>query len=227
MAPEWSSMREHDSAHALPGPDEADDRLALGVLISGSGTNLQAIIDACSSGEIGCRVAVVISNKPDAFGLERARRAGIPAVHLDPADYRDRRAYNGAIADTLISHGVELVVMAGYMRLLGREVLEVYPNAVINLHPALLPTFPGASAVRDAFDYGVKVTGVTVHFADEEFDRGPIICQEPVTVAEGDTLETLEAKIHEVEHRLLVHAVSLISEGRVTVLGRKVHISEG
>jgi phosphoribosylglycinamide formyltransferase-1 len=207
--------------------DEADERLALGVLISGSGTNLQAIIDACASGELDCRVAVVISNKADAFGLERARRAGISAVHLDPASFKDRRTYNRAIADTLIEHGVGLVVMAGYMRLLGRDVLEVFPHAVINLHPALLPTFPGASAISDAFEYGVKITGVTVHFADEEFDRGPIICQEPVRIAEDDTLESLEAKIHAAEHRLLPHAIKLIAEGRVTVDGRKVHIREG
>ena len=210
----------------IAAPEEIDERLALGVLISGSGTNLQAVIDASESGELDCRVAVVISNHADAFGLERARRAGIPAVHLDPASYKDRRAYNGAIADTLIEHGVGLVVMAGYMRLLGREVLEVYPGAVINLHPALLPTFPGASAIRDAFEYGVKVTGVTVHFADEEFDRGPIICQEPVRVAEDDTLESLEAKMHAAEHRLLPYAIGLIADGRVTIEGRKVRISD-
>lgn len=208
------------------GPGETDERLALGVLISGSGTNLQAVIDACERGELACRVAVVISNHAEAFGLERARRAGIPAVYIDPAAHRDRRAFNGAIADTLIEHGVRLVVMAGYMRLLGREVLELYPGAVINLHPALLPTFPGASAIADAFEYGVKVTGVTVHFADEEFDRGPILCQEPVRVAEDDTLETLEARIHEAEHRLLPYAIGLIADGRVTIDGRKVRISD-
>jgi phosphoribosylglycinamide formyltransferase-1 len=221
--------------HGVPiGPDvdpagelaEVHEPLALGVLISGSGTNLQAIIDACADGSLDARVAVVISNKAGAFGLERARRADISAVHLDPAAFKDRRAYNGAIADTLAEHGVALVVMAGYMRLLGREVLQVYPHAVINLHPALLPTFPGASAISDAFEYGVKVTGVTVHFADEEFDRGPILCQEPVRIAENDTPETLEAKIHEVEHRILPYAIRLIAEGRVAIEGRKVHISE-
>jgi len=207
-------------------PEETDERLALGVLISGSGTNLQAVIDACERGDLDCRIAVVISNHADAFGLERARRAGIPAVYVDPASYKDRHAFNGAIADTLIEHGVGLVVMAGYMRLLGREVLRVYPGAVINLHPALLPTFPGASAIADAFEYGVKVTGVTVHFADEAFDRGPIICQEPIRVAEDDTIETLEARIHEAEHRLLPYAIGLIAEGRVTIEGRKVRISD-
>jgi len=199
--------------------------LALGVLISGSGTNLQAVIDAIAEGLLDARVAVVISNKEAAYGLERARRAGIPAVHIDPSA-GDYRAYNHAIRQALEDHGVELVVMAGYMRLLGTEVLRAYPGAVINLHPALLPAFPGASAIRDAFEYGVKVTGVTVHFADEEFDRGPILCQELVRVEETDSLETLEAKIHAVEHRLLPEAIGLVAAARLRLEGRTVHISE-
>ena len=205
---------------------EEPQPLALGVLISGSGTNLQAVIDAIAEGVLDARIAVVISNKEAAFGLERARRAGIPAVHIDPSAIGDYRAYNHAIREALELHGVELVVMAGYMRLLGTEVLRAYPGAVINLHPALLPAFPGASAIRDAYDYGVKVTGVTVHFADEEFDRGPILCQEPVRIEESDTLEALEAKIHAVEHRLLPEAIGLIAAGRLRLEGRTVHISE-
>ncbi len=200
--------------------------LALGVLVSGSGTNLQAIIDAIAAGALDARVAVVISNRAEAYGLERARLAGIPAVHLDPAASQGSGAYDHEIREVLEGHGVELVVMAGYMRLLGAEVLRAFPGAVINLHPALLPAFPGATAIRDAFEWGVKVTGVTVHFADEEFDRGPILCQEPVIVEEPDTLETLEARIHEVEHRLLPHAIGLIASKRVRVEGRRVHISK-
>ncbi|MBN2247882.1 MAG: phosphoribosylglycinamide formyltransferase [Coriobacteriia bacterium] len=199
--------------------------LALGVLISGSGTNLQALIDAIAAGSLDARVAVVISNKEAAYGLERARKAGIPSVHIDPA-IGDYRAYNHAIREALENHGVELVVMAGYMRLLGTEVLRAFPGAVINLHPALLPAFPGASAIRDAFEYGVKVTGVTVHFADEEFDRGPILCQEAIRIEESDTLETLEEKIHAVEHRLLPEAVRLVAAARLRLEGRTVHISE-
>ena len=206
---------------------EPDDRLALGVMISGSGTNLQAVIDACNSGAIDARVAVVISNKADAYGLERARKAGIPAVHIDPASFGDIRKYNHALREALDTHGTQLVVMAGYMRLLGREVLHAFPGAVINLHPALLPAFPGSSAIGDAFAYGVKITGVTVHFADEEFDRGPIIVQEPVRVDESDTIETLEAKIHAAEHRLLPEAIGLIAAGRVRLDGRRVRISQG
>ena len=200
--------------------------LALGVLVSGSGTNLQAIIDAIAAGTLDARVAVVISNKGDAYGLERARLAGVPAVHVDPANSENPKGYNREIREVLESHGVELVVMAGYMRLLGAEVLRAFPGAVVNLHPALLPAFPGTTAIREAFEWGVKVTGVTVHFADEEFDRGPILCQEPVVVEETDTLETLEARIHEAEHRLLPHAIGLIASGRVRVEGRRVHISE-
>ncbi|MRS11945.1 MAG: phosphoribosylglycinamide formyltransferase [Actinobacteria bacterium] len=204
-----------------------EEKLALGVLISGSGTNLQAVIDAIAAGTLEARITVVISNKVGAFGLERARKAGIPAVHIDPAKYGDYREYNRAILETLQAHDVELVVMAGYMRLLGKDVLRAYPQAVINLHPALLPSFPGASAIQDAFEYGVKVTGVSVHFADEEFDRGPILCQEPVRIEETDTIETLEAKIHAVEHRLLPDAIGLIAAERVSFDGRIVHIAEG
>lgn len=222
--PELEAPRIWEATEVAPLEEELP--LALGVLISGSGTNLQAIIDAIASGALDARITVVISNKEAAYGLERARHAGIPAVHIDPARHADYRAYNHAIREALESHGVQLVVMAGYMRLLGNEVLRAFPGAVINLHPALLPAFPGASAIHDAFEWGVKVTGVTVHFADEEFDCGPIICQEPVRIDEADTVETLEAKIHAVEHRLLPEAIGLIAAGRVSVSGRTVHISE-
>lgn len=219
--PETEPIKIWENAAGL----QQDDRFPLGVLISGSGTNLQSIIDACDRGDISARVAVVISNKEAAYGLERARAAGIPAVHIDPASFTDIRQYNHAIRETLEAHQVQLVVMAGYMRLLGTEVLRAFPGAVINLHPALLPAFPGSSAIKDAFEYGVKVTGVTVHFADEEFDRGPIIVQETVRIDEADTLSSLEAKIHAVEHRLLPQAIGLIAEGRITLEGRVVHIS--
>jgi phosphoribosylglycinamide formyltransferase-1 len=199
-------------------------RLQMGVLISGSGTNLQAIVDACAEGRIDGEVVVVISSHVEAYGLERARKAGIPAVYLDRTSFGTFGAYNKAVLDSLESHGADLVVMAGYMRLLGKDVLRAYPHRVLNIHPALLPSFPGASGIHDAFDYGVKVTGVTVHFADEEFDRGPIIAQEPIVVAEEDTLETLEAKIHEVEHRIYPRALQLVAEDRVEIVGRKVHV---
>ncbi|PIY38997.1 MAG: phosphoribosylglycinamide formyltransferase, partial [Candidatus Aquicultor secundus] len=174
----------------------------MGVLISGSGSNLQSIIDKCESGYLPAEVAVVISNKADAYGLTRAANHGIPGVVLVRKDYPDEFFYNMAILNALKEHDVELVVMAGYMRLLGPEVLDAYPNQVLNLHPALLPSFPGAHGIKDALDYGVKVTGVTVHFANEIFDEGPIILQEAVSIAEDDTENTLAQKIHTVEHVL-------------------------
>ncbi|MDI6815982.1 MAG: phosphoribosylglycinamide formyltransferase [Actinomycetota bacterium] len=196
----------------------------LGVLISGSGSNLQAIIDRCEAGELGAEVAVVISNRADAYGLVRAEQHGIARVVLPRKAFADEASYNSAIRDTLKEHDVELVVMAGYMRLLGKEVLDAYPNRVVNLHPALLPSFAGAHGVKDALDYGVKVAGVTVHFANEVFDEGPIILQEALAVREDDTEETLAVRIHEIEHRILPEAIKLYAEGRLEVVGRKVRI---
>jgi phosphoribosylglycinamide formyltransferase-1 len=200
------------------------ERIRLGVLISGSGTNLQSIIDACAAGIVDGEVAVVISNREDAYGLQRARSSGIPAIFIDPKAYDDAVAYNHAIREALEVEEVQYVVMAGYMKMLGAEVLDAFPTHVVNIHPALLPSFAGAHGIRDAFEYGVKVTGVTVHFASEVFDEGPIIAQEAVRIEEGDTLDTLEARIHEVEHRLYPAALAALAEGRVTVEGRTVRI---
>lgn len=200
-------------------------RLRLGVLISGSGTNLQAIIDASAAGSLDADVVVVISSHHAARGLERAQKHGIDGVFIDRAEFENARAYNARIRTELIAHDVDLVVMAGYMRLLGKEVLDAFPERVVNLHPALLPSFPGANGIADALAYGVKVTGVTVHFANEVFDEGPIIAQEPILIAEDESLASLEAKIHEAEHRLYPAAIQLIAQGRVEVEGRKVKIA--
>jgi phosphoribosylglycinamide formyltransferase-1 len=199
-------------------------RLRFGVLISGNGSNLQAILDACDTGAIDGEVTVVISDKGDAYGLQRAQRANVPAVHVDPATFPDRTAYDHAVRAALDEHDVDYVVMAGYMKLLGAEVLGAYPMRVVNIHPALLPSFPGAHGIRDAFEHGVKVTGVTVHFADDAFDQGPIIAQEAVPIVEGDTIEELESRIHAVEHMLYPQVLAAIAEGRVTVEGRRVHV---
>ncbi|MBS3956344.1 MAG: phosphoribosylglycinamide formyltransferase [Clostridiales bacterium] len=199
--------------------------MRIGVLISGSGTNLQAIIDATVQGRLDARVAVVISNREEAYGLERARKAGIPAAWVDRTIYGTFSEYNTAIRDVLVAHDTDVVAMAGYMRLLGAEVLDEFPDKVVNVHPALLPSFPGPSGIRDAFEHGVKVTGVTVHFANERFDEGPIIAQEAVTVAEDDTLASLENKIHAVEHRLYPQALQWIAEGRVVIEGRTARIA--
>jgi phosphoribosylglycinamide formyltransferase-1 len=198
-------------------------RVRFGVLVSGSGTNLQAVLDACASGAIAGEVAVVISNREDAYGLERARTAGVPAVYLDPNDC-DADDYNHRILEALELADVDFVVMAGYMKLLGAEVLDAFPMRVVNIHPALLPSFAGAHGIRDAFDYGVKVTGVTVHFANQAFDSGPVIAQETVEIRDGDTLETLEARIHAVEHRLYPAVLAALADESVTVEGRKVRI---
>lgn len=202
-----------------------DRKVRFGVLISGSGTNLQAIIDARESGALDADVAVVISNHDSARGLVRARDHGIDAVYIDRSNYASPRLYNAAIRDILRDHVCDYVVMAGYMRLLGHEVLDFFPNRVVNLHPALLPCFPGADGIGDAFKAGVKVTGVTVHFANEVFDEGPIIAQEAVAIAEEDTIESLAARIHEVEHRILPATLQLIAENRVEVVGRTVRIA--
>lgn len=191
--------------------------LRIGVLISGSGSNLQALIDAVAAGALDAEIGVVISSRPDAYGLRRAQAAGIPTVALNRDVYADRTAADERIVAALKEHGCSYVIMAGYMRMVTPVVLDAYPNRVVNLHPALLPAFQGAHAIDEAFERGVKVTGVTVHFANEEYDRGPIIAQRAVEVAEGDTLESLEARIHETEHRVLPEVVQWIAEGRVSV----------
>lgn len=196
---------------------ESSDPLKIGVLISGSGTNLQALIDAIEAGTLDARIVLVISSKPDAYGLTRASDAGIQTLSLNPTVYQNERVANSIIAEELQRAGAEYVVMAGYMRKVTEEILNAYPDKVVNLHPALLPSFVGAHAIEDAFRAGVKVTGVTVHFANKEYDEGPIIAQRAVNIEEEDTLETLEARIHEVEHVLLPEVVQLIAEGRVKV----------
>lgn len=187
----------------------------MGVLISGSGTNLQSIIDKLHKGPGGIEVAVVISDNPDAYGLKRAGAAGIPTAVFPPGDFNDRAGHGQAMAGELESRGADLVVLAGYMRVVTPAFLKRFPQKVINLHPALLPSFPGATPIEDAMAYGVRVTGVTVHFVDEGVDTGPVILQQAVGVEYNDTVESLREKIHAVEHRLLPQAVELIAAGRV------------
>ncbi|MBQ9041221.1 MAG: phosphoribosylglycinamide formyltransferase [Eggerthellaceae bacterium] len=202
------------------------DKLKVGVLLSGSGTNLQAIIDAADEG-LPIEIAHVVSSRPDAYGIERAKAAGIPVLVLNREVYADVRAADTMIADTLKASGVEYVVMAGYMRMVTGVLLDAYPNRILNLHPALLPSFKGAHAIQDAFDAGVKVTGVTVHFANAEYDKGPIVAQRAVIVREDDTVDTLEERIHAVEHELYPQVLGWLADGRVSVSeDGKVHISE-
>lgn len=190
-------------------------RFCLGVLVSGSGTNLQSIIERLHNGPQDIEVAVVISDKAGAYGLKRAERAGIPTAVLRSEDFPERVEQDWAVADELERHGVDLVVLAGYMRVVTPAFLDRFPYKVVNLHPSLLPAFPGSSAITDALDSGVRITGVTVHLVDEGVDTGPVILQEAVDIEYNDTVESLAARIHEVEHRLLPRAIELIAAGRV------------
>lgn len=190
-------------------------RYRLGVLISGSGSNLQSLIDRLHSGAGEVQIAVVISDDQDAYGLQRARAAGIATVVYRMDEYEDRSQHDAAMADELQRHGVDLVVLAGYMLIVSPALLDRFPFRVVNLHPSLLPAFPGGTPIEDTLAYGARVTGVTVHYVDEGADTGPIILQEAVEIKYNDSAEDLRARIHAVEHRLLPEAVALIAAGRV------------
>lgn len=198
--------------------------LAIGVLVSGNGSNLQAIIDRIEDGSLQVRIACVISNKADAYALERARKYGIPAIHIDHRAHGGRESYDTALVDTLQSYGVRLVVLAGFMRIVTPVLLDAFPNAVMNIHPALLPAFPGLHAQSQALRYGVKISGCTVHFVDEGTDTGPIIIQTAVQVLDDDDDYTLSARIQVEEHRSYPEAIRLFAEGRLKIEGRKVSI---
>ena len=203
------------------------DKLKIGVLLSGSGTNLQAIIDAVAQEGLPVEIVHVLSSRPDAYGIERARTAGIPVTVFDRTVYEDREAADARIAAIMAEAGAEYLVMAGYMRKLTPAVLDAFPDRVLNLHPALLPSFKGAHAIQDAWDAGVKVTGVTVHLANEDYDKGPIVAQRAVSVLPGDDIDALEARIHEVEHEIYPTVLRAIAEGRMTMDGQRiVRISE-
>jgi phosphoribosylglycinamide formyltransferase 1 len=198
--------------------------ITAGVLISGTGTNLQAIIDRVADGSLDCRIALVISNRAQAAGLERATRAAIPTRVIDHHEFATREAFDRALADALRAAGVELVVLAGFDRLITRVLLDAFPNRIVNVHPALLPAFKGLHAQRQALAYGARITGATVHFVDEAEDHGPIILQGAILVAPDDTEETLAQRILEVEHRLYPAAIQLFAQGRLVVEGRRVRI---
>jgi phosphoribosylglycinamide formyltransferase-1 len=201
-------------------PDPISRRI--GVLISGRGSNLQALIDAVADGRLDASIVVVISNRAEAEALERARRAGIEALHMSHRGWPSRDAYDRALVDELRKRGVGLVCLAGFMRLLGPAMIDAFPGAIVNIHPALLPAFPGVDAQRQAFEYGVKITGVTVHFVTRELDAGPILMQRPVPVLETDSVDTLSARILSEEHRVYPEAVKLVLDGGWTVEGRRV-----
>lgn len=197
--------------------------LQVGVLASGAGTNLQSILDACRDGHVPAEVAVVLANKADAGALDRARKAGVPAHFVDTKGI-PREAHERQMAALLDAAGVELVCLAGYMRLLTPWFVARYRGRLVNIHPALLPSFPGAHAVRQALEHGVKLSGCTTHLVTEETDAGPIILQAAVPVYEDDTEETLQARIRREEHRVYPETVRLFAEGRIRVEGRTVRI---
>jgi phosphoribosylglycinamide formyltransferase-1 len=199
-----------------------DIRLRVGVLGSGRGSNLQALLDAAARPGYPARVVVVVSDKERAQALERARAHGVAAVWLNPKDFGDRAAYDAALGRLLAEHRVGLVCLAGFMRILTPELVRAFAGRVLNIHPSLLPAFPGLHAQRQALDYGVKVAGATVHFVDEGVDTGPIALQASVPVQPDDTEESLSARILAVEHRIYPEAVRLFAEGRLRLAGRKV-----
>ncbi len=197
--------------------------ISIAVLCSGNGTNLQAIIDSVNSGYIPAKIALVLSDEKKAFALKRAKRAGIETIALDKKGYNDREDFDREIVKLLKKRNIELVVLAGFMRLLSPYFIKKYRNKIINVHPALLPSFKGAHGIKDALDHGVKVTGVTVHFVDEHLDNGPIILQKTVEIKEDDTEETLLERVHKEEHRIYPEAIKLFVEGKIRIEGRKVH----
>jgi phosphoribosylglycinamide formyltransferase 1 len=194
---------------------------ALGVLISGRGSNLQSIINAARSGQLDATVAVVISNRADAAGLRRARDAGIETVCLQPRDHADRDEYDRALVQALCGRRVDLVCLAGFMRIVGPALLEAFPNRILNIHPSLLPAFPGLNAQQQALDHGVRITGATVHLVTSMLDDGPIVAQAAVPVFDTDTVEALSDRILIEEHRLYVEAIRMMLEGRWKVRGRR------
>ena len=195
----------------------------LAVLASGAGTNLQALMDDPA---VGSHIALVASDRPDAKALERASGRGIETVVVEPKDFPDRAAHDHALVEVLRSRRIDCLALSGYMRIVGPELVAAFPERILNLHPALLPAFPGMRSVADALEWGVKVTGVTVHLVDEEVDHGPIVAQEAVPVLPDDDLDALLTRVHEAEHRVFPRAVRALVEDRLKVEGRVVHVLE-
>lgn len=199
----------------------------LAVLASGFGSNLQAIIDQAQNLDINGEIVLVFSNNENGYALERAKKHGIKSASFNPGQFESRQQYDKELLALLKNEKIDLIIMAGYLLLMGPETIKEFSNRIINVHPALLPSFKGIHGIKDAFNYGVKVTGVTVHFVEEEVDAGPIISQEAVIITEDDTIETLEEKIHKIEHKIYPLAVKYFCNGRLAINGRKVEILKG
>jgi len=200
------------------------DILRLGVLISGSGSNLQSIIDNIEKGSLKATIKIVISNNPDAFGITRAKKHGIPFVVLKNGNFKSKEDFDSELIKVLKENNVDVVILAGFMRIISPAFLKAFPQKVLNIHPALLPSFPGLHGQKQAFDYGVKFSGCTVHFVDEGVDTGPIIIQSVVPVLDDDTEETLAARILKEEHKIYPRAIQFFADGKIEIQGRKVRI---
>ncbi|MCM8779295.1 MAG: phosphoribosylglycinamide formyltransferase [Candidatus Omnitrophica bacterium] len=198
--------------------------MKIAVFCSGRGTNLQAIIEAVKCGEIKAEIALVISDNRDAYALVRAKEAGIETLVIEPKDFPTRKDFEKEIIKHLERKKIDLICLAGFMRMLSPDFVQRYRNRILNIHPALLPSFKGTQGVKDALEYGVKITGPTVHFVDEKVDHGPIILQAAVEVRDDDTEETLAERIHQEEHRIYPQAIKLFVEGRLKIEGRRVKI---
>lgn len=199
--------------------------LSLGVLASGRGSNFQSIIDSIESGFLKAKIVVLITDNPDAYALERAKKHNIDSLVLKPKDFSDKTAYYENLADELKKRKVELVILAGFMRVIGKALIDQYRDKIMNIHPALLPSFPGLHSQKQAVAHGVKISGCTVHFVDEGMDTGPIIIQAAVPAYHDDTEETLSERILKMEHKIFPYAIKLYAEGRVSLEGRKVMIT--
>ncbi len=201
-------------------------KVKLGVLVSGRGSNLQAIIDNIEKGSLPAELAVVISDQADAFALERSRKHNIPAVHVSTKGYKGKRdEYDALLVKELRKHGAELVCLAGFMRIITPTLIKAYPSRIMNIHPALLPSFPGLHVQKAAIEHGVRFSGCTVHFVDEGMDTGPIIIQAAVPILDNDSEDSLSERILKQEHRIYSRAIQLYAEGRLTVKGRRVFVS--
>ncbi len=199
--------------------------LPIGVLISGTGTNLQAIIDKIEQGILDAKIKVVISNNPSAFGIKRAKDHNIPCEVIDHRKFPSREDHEKRVVEVLESSGAQVIVLAGYMRLLSKFIINKFSNRILNIHPSILPSFKGIEAQKQAFDYGVKISGATVHFVDEHLDHGPIIIQSAVSVLDNDYI-SLANRILKTEHRIYPQAIQWIAENRIKIVGRKVEVKD-
>lgn len=202
------------------------NKLRIGVLASGGGTNLQSIIDGCAAGSIGAEIVIVISNNPDAGALSRASKAGLASKCINHRNFNQREQFDKAVVETLIEHKVDLVVLAGFMRIIGPQFIAAFPARIMNIHPALLPSFPGLHVQQKAIDYGARFSGCTVHFVDGGVDTGPIIIQAVVPILDNDTEQELAARILAQEHQIYPQAIQWFAQGRIKLQGRKVIIAD-